>query len=34
MELILGYSIVTAVIFIIWIVNVVLIYNRNFRDED
>jgi len=34
MELILGYSIITAVIFIIWIVNVVLLYNRNFRDED
>ena len=34
MELILGYSIVTAIIFIIWIVNVVLLYNRNFRDED
>lgn len=34
MELILGYSIITAIIFIIWIVNVVLLYNRNFRDED
>lgn len=34
MEIILGYSIVTAVIFIAWLISVVVMYNKNFRNED
>lgn len=34
MELIIGYSIFTAILFIIWVVSVISIYNRNFRDEN
>ncbi len=34
MELILGYSIGTAIIFLVWIINVIYMYHRNFGDKD
>ncbi len=34
MELIIGYSVVTAVLFVIWIIYVVFMYNKNFNKKD
>lgn len=34
MELILGYSIVTAVIFIGWLISVIWMYNKNFPNDE
>jgi|GEM_PF-5166344 len=34
MEIILGYSIVTALIFIGWLISVIYMYNKNFPNED